>query len=62
MKEDRRKKLEAFKMWVYRRVLRISWMDNVNDIAVLRRLKQNKPILAKIIKHKNCVPRTRAKA
>lgn len=41
-------KLEAFEMWVYRRILRISWVDKVTNMEVLRRMGKEKEILQTI--------------
>ncbi|CAH2238927.1 jg13735 [Pararge aegeria aegeria] len=32
------RKLEAFEMWVYRNMLRISWTDRVRNSTVLQRM------------------------
>ena len=36
------RKHEAFEMWLYRRILRISWMDRVTNETVLERMKKGK--------------------
>ncbi|CAH2242692.1 jg7589 [Pararge aegeria aegeria] len=38
IKEDLRKRLEAFEMWAYRRMLKISWTQKVTNEEVLRRV------------------------
>ena len=38
-------KVQAFEMWVYRRILRISWMDKVTNDEVLRRIKKNTELI-----------------
>lgn len=38
------KKLQAFEMWVYRRLLRISWVERVSNEEVLRRLHKEPEI------------------
>lgn len=38
------KKLQAFEMWVYRRLLRISWVDKVRNEEVLSRLSKQPEI------------------
>lgn len=43
------KKIEAFEMWCYRRVLNIPWTDKVTNLEVLRRLKSLRPS-----KQENC--------
>ena len=42
------KKLEAFEMWCYRRMLRISWTDKVRNETVLQRMKKEKEVLRTI--------------
>jgi hypothetical protein len=39
------KYLESFEMWCWRRMEKISWMDCVNNEAVLHRVKEGKNIL-----------------
>ena len=41
-------KIEAFEMWVYRRLLRISWRDRVRNEDVLARLHTDKTLLTAI--------------
>lgn len=36
------KKLEAFEMWCYRRMLRISWQDHITNEEVLTRMEEKK--------------------
>ena len=38
-------KVQAFEMWVYRRILRISWLDKVTNDEVLRRIKKNTELI-----------------
>lgn len=38
-------RLEAFEMWCYRRILRISWVDRVTNVEVLRRMGKECEIL-----------------
>uniref|UniRef100_A0A8D8VL77 Craniofacial development protein 2 n=2 Tax=Cacopsylla melanoneura TaxID=428564 RepID=A0A8D8VL77_9HEMI len=39
------KRLEAFEMWTYRRILKISWMDKVSNVRVLQKLDKEKEIM-----------------
>lgn len=39
------KRLEAFEMWVYRRILKIPWTDHVPNIEVLRRMNLDRQLL-----------------
>jgi len=40
---DRR--LEAFEMWIWRRMEKISWLNKVNNEEVLRRVNEGRQIL-----------------
>lgn len=42
------KKLEAFEMWIYRRILRVSWIDKVTNVEILRRLDKETEIVKTI--------------
>ncbi|KAL1447016.1 hypothetical protein WDU94_015647 [Cyamophila willieti] len=42
-------KLQAFEMWLYRRILKIPWTDKITNREVLRRMKTN-PELINIVK------------
>lgn len=46
------KKLEAFEMWVYRRIMRVSWTDRITNEEVLRRLGKQREISFTIKKRK----------
>jgi hypothetical protein len=37
-----KRKLEAFEMWCYRKMLRIKWIDRITNEAVLNRIKEKK--------------------
>jgi len=43
-----RRRLEAFEMWIWRRIEKISWLDNVTNEAVLRRVINDRQILNSI--------------
>nr|CAH7754329.1 unnamed protein product [Callosobruchus chinensis] len=45
-------RLEAFEMWVMRRMLKISWTKHVPNEMVLRRMKVNREILGIVKKRK----------
>ena len=46
-------KLEAFEMWAYRRMLKISYTDHITNQEVLRRVKERKPsLVSSLIKRK----------
>ena len=38
-------RLDAFEMWVYRSVLKISWTENITNEEVLRRLRTDREIV-----------------
>uniref|UniRef100_A0A8D8Q737 Uncharacterized protein n=2 Tax=Cacopsylla melanoneura TaxID=428564 RepID=A0A8D8Q737_9HEMI len=39
------KKIEAFEMWLYRRILRVSWKDKVTNKEILRRMNKELEVL-----------------
>ena len=36
-----KKRLDAFEMWCYRRMLKISWKEKVSDIEILKRVDES---------------------
>ena len=46
------RRLKAFKMWLYRRMLRISWVERVTNVEVLRCMKKEREALLTIKKRK----------
>ena len=50
-----RRRLEAFEMWIWRRMEKISWLDKVTNGEVLRTVKEDGKILNAIWqkKHRN---------
>ena len=44
--KDTTNKIEAFEMWVYRRIARISWKDKVSNEDVLKRLGVKRELLS----------------
>lgn len=46
------KKLEAFEMWVYRRILRISWTEHTTNQEVTRRIGKEKEVASTIKQRK----------
>ncbi|CAH2096300.1 unnamed protein product [Euphydryas editha] len=52
IKAELRKKIEAFEMWSYRRMLRISWTDKVTNLEVLRRMGKNLELIRTIKQRK----------
>ena len=45
---DRRRRLEAFEMLIWRRMEKISWLDKVTNEEVLRRVNEDRQILNSI--------------
>ena len=45
-------KIEAFEMWIYRRLLKIYWVDHVTNDEVLRRVGKNREPLLNIKRRK----------
>ena len=52
MKVSTMNRLEAFEMWIYRRMLRISWVDHVTNDEVLRRMGEDRKLLTLIKRRK----------
>ena len=46
---DMIKKLEALETWFYRRMLRISWKENVSNVEVYRGMNTSTPLLIDIV-------------
>lgn len=46
------KRLEAFEMWTYRRMLKISWTDKISNIRVLQKLNKEKEIMLTVKRRK----------
>lgn len=46
------KKLEAFEMWLYRRILRISWVDHVTNNRVLEQMGKEVEVIRTVKKRK----------
>jgi len=42
---DTDRRLEAFEMWIWRRMEKISWLDKVINEEVLRRVNEDRQIL-----------------
>jgi exonuclease III len=48
LREYERKKLEAFEMWMWRRMLKISWKDKVSNVKVLERIGETRTLMDRI--------------
>ncbi|XP_060520407.1 uncharacterized protein LOC132698368 [Cylas formicarius] len=46
------RRLEAFEMWTYRRMLRVSWVDRVRNIDILNQLNKQTEVIHTIKKRK----------
>lgn len=46
------RKLEAFELWMYRRILKIPWVDRITNAEVMRRMCKEKEIISTIKKRK----------
>jgi len=42
------RRLEAFEMWIWRRMEKISWLDKVTNEEVLRRVNKDRQILTEL--------------
>lgn len=49
MRDETEKRLEAFELWLYRRILKISWTEKITNVEVLKRMN-TKPELLNIVK------------
>ena len=45
-------RLEAFEMWIYRRLLKISWTDRISNEEVLRRVEQTRTLFTTVKRRK----------
>jgi len=51
--QDRdKKKLEAFEMWIWRRMQKVSWKDMITNQDILERIKEKRSLLNTIIRRK----------
>lgn len=44
LKEANIKKIKSFKLWCYRRILNIPWVDRITNLEVLRRIGKDKEV------------------
>src|SRR6266576_3387015 len=49
--EKERKRIEAFEMWVWRRMEKIKWVDKVTNAVVLQRVEEDRSLL-KVIRER----------
>jgi len=47
------RRLEAFEMWIWRRMENISWLDEVTNEEILKRVNENRQILNAIWQRKH---------
>ncbi|XP_072933758.1 uncharacterized protein [Epargyreus clarus] len=52
IKEDLRKRIEAFEMWTYRRLLSISWTQKVTNVKILERVGQKRALMLTVKQRK----------
>ena len=50
LKKAERGRLESFEMWVWRRMEKISWVDKVTNMDVLKRVDERRMLLEEVIK------------
>ena len=48
--QTERRRLEAFEMWIWRRMEKISWLDKVTNEEALRRVNEDRQILNSLAK------------
>ena len=46
------KKLEAFEMWIWRRIEKILWKDHISNKEVLKRVKGRRSLIETIVRRK----------
>jgi len=51
--QTNRRRLEAFEMWIWRRMEKISWLDKVTNKEVLRRVNKDRQILNSVWQRKH---------
>jgi len=52
LRRNEEKRLEAFEMWVWRRMERVKWTDKVRNVDVLERVNEQRQMLKMIMKRK----------
>ena len=52
LKRDDIKRLEAFEMWVWRRIEKIKWTERMTNMAVLNRIVERRKIIKTIVNRK----------
>ena len=52
LKADEKRRIDAFEMWVWRRIEKISWMDHVKNEEVLKRAGEKRELVEMIVKRK----------
>jgi len=50
---EKNKRLGAFEMWGYRKILKISWMDRITNKKVLERISEGKLLWKSIVRRRN---------
>ena len=50
------KKIEAFEMWIWRKMERISWTEKITNEEILRRVGESRTMMMTIVRRKkNCI-------
>ena len=52
LQRNEQKRLEAFEMWIWRRMKRVNWTDKIKNIVVLERFGEGRTMLELIKKRK----------
>ena len=52
LRKKERNYLEAFEMWCWRRMEKISYMDRITNEEVLRRVQENRSLISNVLKRK----------
>ena len=50
MRKHKRRKIDAFKLWCWRRVLRVSWMERKTNISIIENIKPERTLESRVTK------------
>ena len=50
MRKHERRKIDAFELWCWRRVLRVSWMESKTNISIIENIKPEWALESRVTK------------
>ena len=50
MRKHERRKIDAFELWCWRRVLRVSWMERKTNISIIEKIKPEWTLESRVTK------------